>query len=127
MGKAKLAVVLGAAYALGTVGLVGVALALPCGTLPKVRSALDRVPVAIQHVALVARAAVHAGSLGVKHLPTVLEPQGGFTRKHLSNFCLRDSALPCESALSPLPSPSVVLGKVMPFLVVDLRMQDDEG
>jgi hypothetical protein len=112
MSKARLAVLLGGAYALGLVLLVGVAMALPCGKLTRFHSAVRQAPTAAQHAARLAQVAVRAGSLGVKHLPAVLESQGVFQRKRSIHLChLQGSganALPqLQRVLLELPLPSV--------------------
>jgi hypothetical protein len=105
MGKAKVGVLLAAAYGVGVVVLLVVALALPCGTLPRVRSALERVPEVGHRAAQLVRVAAHAGSLGLKHLQS-LEPQGVSPRKRTVRFCVREAgfgetAPGCGSAVVP--------------------------
>ncbi|HXX30976.1 MAG TPA: hypothetical protein VEJ89_09690 [Myxococcaceae bacterium] len=74
MSKARLGALLVGAYALGLVLLGMVTLvALPRAARGAVRSAVRRVPDTARSAASVARVAVHAGSLGVKHLPAALE------------------------------------------------------
>lgn len=98
MGKTKLVVHLAAAYAAGLVLLVGLVLALPC---PRVRMALAHFPEAGQRAVQLVRVAAHAGSLGVKHLPTLLEPQGATPRQRMLRYCLRERAAACGSTLAP--------------------------
>jgi hypothetical protein len=86
MGKAKLGVLLGGAYALGLAILVVVALSLPCGTFSRVRA---RVPQRLERAVQVVRVAAHAGALGVKHLPAVLGPQGATVHKKAVRYCVR--------------------------------------
>jgi hypothetical protein len=107
MGKAKLGVLLAGAYAFGLALLVAVAMALPCETLPRVRTALCKMPEFGHRAARLVRVAVHAGSLGVKHLPTLLEPQGASSRRHSVRFCTREPAGGCGSSLAPL-APTIV-------------------
>ncbi len=115
MGKAKLGVLLAGAYALGLAILVPVALALPAGTLCWVRPALASVPERAQRVAQVARVAVHAGQLGVKHLPAVLSSQGASVRRRSLRFCDRTQTSGCSSRLE-LP-PLGTLRALAPVLV----------
>jgi hypothetical protein len=105
MSKAKLGVLLAGAYGLGLTILLVVGLALPCGTLPRVRTALSRVPAAGHRAAQLVRVAVHAGSLGMKHLPALLEPQGVSPRAHSLRFCVREPWAGCGSALVPTATP----------------------
>jgi len=90
MGKAKLGVLLGGAYALGLAILLVVGLALPCGTLARVRPAVAAVPQHVERAVQMARVAVHAGALGVKHLPTALGAQGATPPRKLGRFCERE-------------------------------------
>ncbi len=90
MGKAKLGVLLGGAYAFGLAILVVVGLALPCGTFSWVRPAVARVPQHVGRAVQVVRVAVHAGALGVKHLPSVLGPQGATMHKKAVRYCVRE-------------------------------------
>jgi hypothetical protein len=92
MSKAKLGVLLAGAYTLGLV-LAGVAVlvALPQGSTGAFRSAAARVPTAVGSAAEVARVAVHAGSLGLKHLPEAIEAEG-FDLGH------RELLRPCRMA-----------------------------
>ena len=98
MGKTKLVVHLAAAYAAGLVLLFALAVALPC---PQMRMALARVPQVGQRAVQLVRVAAHAGSLGVKHLPTLLEPQGATPRHRALRYCLRERASGCGSSLTP--------------------------
>jgi hypothetical protein len=107
MGKAKLGVQLAGAYVLGLALLVIVAMALPCETLPRVRTALSRMPEMGHRAAALVRVAVHAGTLGVKHLPTILEPQGASSRRHSVRFCTREPVGGCGSSLAPL-APTII-------------------
>jgi hypothetical protein len=107
MSKAKLGVLLAAAYGVGLAVLVVVGLALPCGTLPRVRTALSRVPAAGHRAAQLVRIAVHAGSLGLRHLPAVLEPQGVSPRTRSLRFCVREQSASCGSAVVPTVMPIV--------------------
>jgi hypothetical protein len=111
MGKARLGVLLAAAYGVGVVLLLTVALALPCGTLPRMRVALARVPEAGHRAAQLVRVAAHAGSLGLRHLPSALEPQGVSPRKRSLRFCVRETASGsgCGSAAVPLVAPVAVV------------------
>ena len=104
MGKTKLAVYLAAAYAFGLALLVAVGLALPCETLPRVRMALARVPEVGHRAVQLVRVAAHAGSLGVRHLPALLDPQGAQVRQRTSRFCLREPQAGCGSSATPTPS-----------------------
>ncbi|MGO9831842.1 MAG: hypothetical protein ACLPJH_17045 [Myxococcaceae bacterium] len=115
MGKAKLGVLLAGAYALGLAILVAVALALPAGTLCWVRPALASVPQQAQRVAQVARVAVHAGQLGMKHLPAVLVPQGAASHRRTLRFCTREQSGGCGSGL--VFPPLGTLRAVAPVLV----------
>ena len=103
MGKTKLAVSLAAAYGFGLALLVVLALALPCETLPRVRLVLARVPEVSHRALQLVRVAAHAGSLGVRHLPALLEPQGASTRQHASRFCLREPRAGCGSSVNATP------------------------
>jgi hypothetical protein len=108
MSKAKVGVLLAGAYGLGLAVLLAVGLALPCGTLPHVRTVLSRVPAAGHRAAQLVRVAVHAGSLGVKHLPALLEPQGVSPRPHSVRFCVRESTASCGStAVVPTVTPII--------------------
>jgi hypothetical protein len=112
MGKARVGVLLAAAYGVGVAVLVVVGLALPCGTLPRVRTALGRVPEAGHRAALLVRVAVHAGSLGLKHLP-LLEPQGLSPQPRTLRFCLREPSVQkagpgCGSSVVPTVTERIV-------------------
>jgi hypothetical protein len=111
MGKAKVAVLLAGAYGVGVAVLLVVGLALPCGTLPRVRTALEKVPEVGHRAALLVRVAAHAGSLGLKHLP-LLEPQGVSPRKHSVRFCAREAAPGCGSSVVP-----TVTGRIVRVIV----------
>jgi hypothetical protein len=115
MGKARVAVLLAGAYGVGVAVLLIVGLALPCGTLPRVRTALEKVPEAGHRAALLVRVAVHAGSLGLKHLP-LLEPQGLSPHQRTLHFCVRDAvheAAPgCGSSVVP-----TVAGRIVRVIV----------
>jgi len=106
MGKARVGVLLAAAYGVGVAALVVVALALPSGTFC---TALHRMPEAGHRAALLVRVAVHAGTMGLKHLP-FLEPQGVSPRNHSVRFCVRESPAGCGSSVVPLvaPTPHIV-------------------
>jgi hypothetical protein len=107
MEKARVAVLLAGAYGVGVAVLFVVCLALPCGTLPRVRTALQRVPEAGHRAALLVRVAAHAGSLGLKHLP-LLEPQGLSPQKHSLRFCVRETPAGCGSSEAPSVSGPIV-------------------
>ena len=107
MGKARFAVLLAGAYGVGVAVLLVVGLALPCGTLLRVRTALEKVPEVGHRAALLVRVAAHAGSLGLRHLP-LLEPQGVSPRKHSVRFCVRDAAPGCGSSAVPVVGPMLV-------------------
>src|SRR5271166_328361 len=101
MGKAKLGVLLVGAYALGLAVLVAVALALPSGTFSWVRPALASVPQHTNRVAHVVRVAMHAGALGMRHLPEVLGPQGCAVHPKAVRYCTREPHGGCESVILP--------------------------
>ena len=107
MGKAKLGVLLAGAYALGLVLLLVGAMALPCETKSRVRTAFSRMPEAGQRAARLVRVAAHAGSLGIRHLPTFWEPQGASPRTRTLRFCSREPVGGCGSSLAPIPSGSL--------------------
>ena len=114
MGKAKLGVLLGGAYALGLAILAVVGLALPCGTLARVRPAVAAVPQQVERAVQVARVAVHAGALGMKHLPTLLGPQGAPPRSKVGRFCEREVGVgswirKCISVQAPQDAAHAVL------------------
>ena len=123
MGKAKLGVLLAGAYALGIAILVAVGLALPAGTFAGVRPALEAVPQQAQRAAQLARVAVHAGSLGMKHLPTVLSPQGVGSHRRNARFCNREDKGCCS--LRGLPMPLGNAPQMGPILVRVLFNDDD--
>jgi hypothetical protein len=111
MGKARVGVLLAAAYGVGVAVLLVVALALPSGTFC---TALHRVPEVGHRAALLVRVAAHAGSLGLRHLP-FLEPQGLSPRQRTLRFCVRDAAAQegapgCGSSVIRMvaPSPQIV-------------------
>lgn len=103
MGKTKLAVQLAAAYAAGLVLLLALALSLPCETQTRVRTVLARMPAAGQRAVQLVRLAAHAGALGVKHLPALLEPQGATPRHRALRYCSREPQAGCGSSLSLPP------------------------
>lgn len=105
MGKAKLGFLLAGAYALGLAVLVAIGLSLPGETRCRVERALAKAPSMGRHAAQVVRVAMHAGSLGMKHLPAAFGPQAVPTKRHSSRFCIRDSA--GESGLLQLPEGSL--------------------
>ncbi|HMK73592.1 MAG TPA: hypothetical protein VK454_09640, partial [Myxococcaceae bacterium] len=61
------------------------------GTVGALGSAAARVPTAVENAAEVARVAVRAGSLGVKHLPEAIEAEG-------FDFGHREFLRPCRMA-----------------------------
>jgi hypothetical protein len=114
MGKARVAVLLAAAYGVGVAVLVVVALVLPAGTLC---TALHRVPEVGHRAALLVRVAAHAGTLGLKHMP-FFEPQGVSPRKHSVRFCVRERPAGCGSAVLPELAP-------VPTRIVRLLVEND--
>ena len=123
MGKAKLGFLLAGAYALGLAVLVVIGLSLPCETLSWVRRAVAKAPSMGNRAAQVVRVALHAGSLGVKHLPAAFGPQGVSPRRHSTRFCIRDSAGDTEGGLLQLPESS--LEGLGPALVRVVLERDD--
>jgi len=123
MGKAKLGFLLAGAYALGLAVLVVIGLALPCGTFFRVRHALGKAPSVGHHAAQMVRVAVHAGSLGVKHLPAALGPQGVPQRRHFMRFCTRASEAGSEASF--LSRSASAFGSFAPSLV-SVVLQDDD-
>jgi hypothetical protein len=107
MGKAKLGFLLAGAYALGLAVLVAVGLSLPGETRCRVQRALAKAPSMGRHAAQVVRVAMHAGSLGMKHLPAAFGPQTVPAKRHSSRFCIRDSGGDSESGLLQLPEGSL--------------------
>ena len=110
MGKASIGVLLAGAYALGVALLVALALALPKGTLCRVRPTLEAVPAQAQHAAQLARVALHAGGLGVRHLPAALSSTG-----QRRDYCIREQAKSCARQL--LTEPFGAVRTVAPVLV----------
>lgn len=115
MGKAKLGLLLAGAYALGAAVLLVIALSLPRGTLC---SGLHRVPELSQRAAQLARMAVHAGSLGLKHLPAALEPQGLSPRHRALRFCTREPSASCGSSTPPQGLLAPLAPRVLRVLVL---------
>lgn len=104
MTKARVGVLLAGAYGLGLVILLAVGLAIPCETVRDMKSVLSRIPRAGHRAALLARVAARAGSLGLKHLPAVLQPQGISPHEHSQRFCLRERAAGCGRPLTIVPN-----------------------
>ena len=110
MGKAKVGVLLAGAYALGLAILAAGVLALPQGSMCRV---VHSVPQQVAHAAQLVRVAVHAGTLGMKHLPTVLGPQGLGEHRGSSRYCNRVQTGDCVGrrllpSLEALPVPVLV-------------------
>jgi hypothetical protein len=124
MGKAKFGFLLGGAYALGVAILLVIALSLPCGTLPRVRLTLAHIPLAAHHALQLAKVAVHAGQLGVKHLPAALDRQGGTLRRHSGSYCVRQALGGSDSSIIALPVGA--LTPLGPALVRIVLSEDEE-
>lgn len=114
MGKARVGVLLAAAYGVGVAVLLVVAVALPSGTFC---TALHKMPEVGHRAALLVRVAAHAGTLGLRHLPW-LEPQGVSPRKHSARFCVRENPAGCGSSVVPLVAPT-------PLRILRLVVEND--
>jgi hypothetical protein len=119
MGKAKLGLLLAGAYAFGLVLLVAVGLSLPKGTLCM---GLHRVPDIGHRAVQLARVAVHAGALGLRHLPAALEPQGLNPHRHSVRFCTREASYGCVRSV--LPGPTGVIAPFAPLLLRVVLLKD---
>jgi len=117
MGKAKLGLLLAGAYVLGAALLLVIGFSLPRGTLCV---GLHKVPELSQRAVQLARVAVHAGSLGLKHLPAALEPQGLSPRHRALRFCTREPFSSCGSSTPP----QSLLAPLAPLVVRVLVLKD---
>jgi len=125
MAKANWGVLLGGAYALGLAILLAVVLSLPSGTVCHLHAAVASVPLQAQRAAQLARVAFHAGSLGVKHLPAALGPQGA--RHRGARFCNRvQSSTGCSGQRLFLPLGALPAPTLVPVLV-RVFFGDEEG
>jgi hypothetical protein len=122
MGKAKLGLLLAGAYSLGLAILLVGALALPCEVQSRVRTAFSRMPEVGHRAARLVRVAAHAGSLGMRHLPALWEPQGAQPRNRTIRFCSREPSTGCGSRLSP--GPSGLVGPLAPTIVRVVVLND---
>ncbi len=123
MGKAKVGFLLAGAYALGLAVLVVIGLALPCGTLHQLRHALGKAPSTGHRAAQMVRVAVHAGSLGMKHLPAAFGPQGVPQRRRSFRFCAHASETDSEGGF--LTRSAGAFGSVAPAIVSIVLADDD--
>jgi hypothetical protein len=115
MGKAKLGLLLAGAYAFGLVLLLAVGLSLPKGTLCM---GLHRAPSIGHRAVQLARVAVHAGALGLRHLPAALEPQGLNPHRHTARFCTREPQDSCGSSVLPSLAPLAPLAPTVVRVIV---------
>lgn len=113
MSKRKLGVLLGGAYALGLGMLVvGALVVLPA--FPRAHSAIRRFPDDARRTARIAQVAVHAGTMGLKALPVVIESQSSgrsgmrLTRLEGSSSC-GSSVIRIQNILPTLSPASVVV------------------